>query len=90
MSRTHKEEVGQIAAQEANLPAIFRKTWQVENPDFLLYRTQQTSACHCSSPSNLPTNRGALFGTSPSLSRVSPFTFVLICLSSIAMGTKGF
>jgi hypothetical protein len=62
MSRTHKEEVWVIAAQEANLPAIFRKTWQVENPEFLFYRTQQTPACHCSCPSNLPTNRGALFG----------------------------
>jgi hypothetical protein len=31
-----KEEVRQSALQEADLPAIFHKTWQAENPDFLL------------------------------------------------------
>ncbi len=60
-----KEEARQTAAQEANLPAISHKTWQAENPDVLLGRTRQTSACHCSSPSGLPTNCGAPFSTLP-------------------------
>jgi hypothetical protein len=67
------------------------RTWQAENPDFLLCRTRRTSARHCSAPSGLPTNCDAPFSTLPeSLTRVSQFTFVLICLPSIAMGTKGF
>jgi hypothetical protein len=32
-----KEVVRQTASREADLPAIFHKTWQAENPDFLLY-----------------------------------------------------
>jgi hypothetical protein len=51
-----KEEAQQTAAQEADLSAISHKTWQAENPDVLLGRTWQTSACHCSSASGLPTN----------------------------------
>jgi hypothetical protein len=51
-----KQEAQQTAAGEADLPAISHKTWQAENPDVLLGRTWQTSACHCSSPSGLPTN----------------------------------
>jgi hypothetical protein len=31
-----KEETRLTAAREADLPAIFYKTWQAENPDFLL------------------------------------------------------
>jgi hypothetical protein len=77
----------QTAAQEADLPEIFNKTWQAENPDYVLCRTRQTSACHGSSPSGLPTNCGAPFSTLPESRR---FIFVLTCLSSIAMGTKGF
>jgi hypothetical protein len=56
LCRAHKEEAQQTAAREADLPAIKHKTWQAENPDILLGRTWQTSACHCSSPSGLPTN----------------------------------
>jgi len=47
-----KEEVWQTATQEADLPAIFHKTWQAENSDFLL---RLMSACHSSSTSALPT-----------------------------------
>ncbi len=48
------------------------KTWQAENPDFLLCRTRRTSACHCACPRTAAL-RLALCG---SLSRVPPFTFV--------------
>jgi hypothetical protein len=87
-----KEEVRQTASREADLPTIFHKTWQAENPDFLFCRIRQTSACHCGSPSGLPTNCGAPFSTLPEslavhLSARSP---VLTCLSFIAMGTKRF
>jgi hypothetical protein len=85
-----KEEVRQIAAREANLPVIFHKTWQVENPQFLLCRTQQTSACHCSSPSTLPTNRNALFGTQPKSLRNLTVDLRAHLPISIAMGTRGF
>jgi len=48
------------------------RTWQAENPDFLLCRTRQTSACHCSAPSGLPTNCDAPFSTLPeSLTRLT-------------------
>jgi hypothetical protein len=77
-----KEEALQTAAREEGLPAIFHKTWQAENPEFLLCRTQPTSACHCGSPSSLPTNCGDQFSTLPT----EPFA--LTCLYSIAMGTK--
>jgi len=72
-----KEEARQTAVQEADLPAISNKTWQAENPDVLLGRTRQTSTCNCGSPSGVPTNCGARLALCPSLSRVSPFTFVL-------------
>jgi hypothetical protein len=72
-----KEEALQTAVREADLPAISHKTWQAENPDVRLGRTRQTSACHCISPSGLPTNCGARSALCPSLSRVSPLTFVL-------------
>jgi hypothetical protein len=96
-----KEEVRQSALGEADLPAILHKTWQAENPDFPLCRIRQTSACHCGSPSGLPTNCGAPFSTLPKsltvhLSARSP---VLTCLYPIAweqndfdgnlMGTRG-
>jgi hypothetical protein len=69
-----KEEARQTAVREADMPAISHKTWQAENPDV---RTRQTSACHRISPSGLPTNCGARSALCPSLSRVSPLTFVL-------------
>ncbi len=51
---------------EADLPTISHKTWQAEHPDVVLGRTRRTSACHCSSPSGLPTNcGGAPFSTLP-------------------------
>jgi hypothetical protein len=72
-----KEEARQTAVREAGLPAISHKTWQAENPDVRLGRTRHISACHCISPSGLPTNCGARSALCPSLSRVSPLTFVL-------------
>jgi hypothetical protein len=60
-----KEEARQTAAREADLPAIFHKTWQAENLAFLLGRTRQMSACHWNSPSGLPRNCGAPFCTLP-------------------------
>jgi len=74
-SRTWRKK-RRTAAREADLPEIFHKTWQAENPDFLLCRTRQTSACHCSSPSGLPTNCGAPLSTLPVSHR---FIFVLTC-----------
>ncbi len=53
------------AAREADRPAIGLKTWQAEHPDDRLGRTRPTSACHCSSPSGLPTSCGAPFSTLP-------------------------
>jgi hypothetical protein len=58
-----KEEARQ--SREADLPTISHKTWQAENPDVLLGHIQQMSGCHCSFPSDLPTNCGAPFGTLP-------------------------
>jgi hypothetical protein len=58
-----KEEALQF--READLPTISHKTWQAEHPDVLLGRTRRTSACHCSSPSGLPTNCGAPFSALP-------------------------
>jgi len=55
-----KEEALRTAAREEGLPAIFHRTWQAENPEFLLRRTRPTSACHCGSPSGLPTEPFAL------------------------------
>ncbi len=51
-----KEEALQF--READLPTISHKTWQAENLDVLLGRNRQTSACHCSSRSGLPTECG--------------------------------
>ncbi len=62
-------------AREADLPVIFHKTWQAENPDFLLCRTRRTSARHCACPRTAAL-RLALYRN---LSRFSPFTFVLTC-----------
>jgi len=60
----HKSAADCIA-REGDLPAIFHKTWQAEKPDFLLFRTWQTSACHYGSPSGLPTNCDTPFSTLP-------------------------
>jgi hypothetical protein len=62
LGRAHE---GTSVAREADLPAIFHKTWQAENPEFVLCHTWQTFACHCGSPSGLPTNCGAPFSTLP-------------------------
>jgi hypothetical protein len=43
-----KEEARQTAGREADVPEIFDKPRQAENPDFLLGRTRQTDICHCS------------------------------------------
>jgi hypothetical protein len=87
-----KEEAWQTAAWEADLPTIFYKTWQAEIPDLLL--------CCCSAGRCLPATVAPLpacpqtvvlcLALCPSLSEVSPITFVLTCLSSIAMRTKRF
>jgi hypothetical protein len=47
-----KEEVRQTASREADLPAIFHKTWQAENPDFLLCRIR-LALCPSLSPFTL-------------------------------------
>jgi hypothetical protein len=39
-----RADEGRSATREADLAAIFHKTWQAENPDFLVCRTRQTSA----------------------------------------------
>jgi hypothetical protein len=76
-------------AREADAPVIFHKSWQAENPEFLLCHTWQTSACHCGSPFRAAHELWrSVLALCPRLARVSPFTFVLTCLSSIAMGTK--
>ncbi len=81
-----KEEARQTAAWEADLPAISHKTWQAENPDVRLGRTRQTSACHCSSPSGLPTNCGARLGVSHEFHR-SPSCY-LPAFHSIAIFSR--
>jgi hypothetical protein len=88
-SRAAVEEALLNVAREADLSEILHKTWQAENPDFLLCRTRQTSACHCGSPS-CPRTAAFRLPLCLSLSPVSPLTFVLTFLSSIAMGAKGF
>ncbi len=87
-----KEEAWPTAAWEADLPTIFYKTWQAEIPDLLL--------CCCTAGRCLPATVAPLpacpqtvvlcLALCPSLSEVSPITFVLTCLSSIAMRTKRF
>jgi hypothetical protein len=73
-----REEARQTVAREADRPAIGHKTWQAENPDVLLGRTRPTFACHCSSPPACARTSALHLALCPSLSRVSPFTFVLI------------
>jgi hypothetical protein len=79
--------------KSADLPAIFHKTWQDENPDFLLCRTRLTSACHCA----CPRTAALRLALCRSLSRFSPFTFfVLTCahqqkdFDGNLMRTKGY
>jgi hypothetical protein len=63
-----KEELRQIAAREANLPAIFHKAWQVENPEFLLCRTQQTSVATVTPLPACPRTAALRLALRPSLS----------------------
>jgi len=87
-----REEARQTAAWEADPPTISHKTWQVENPDLLLCCT----AGRCQTPATVaplpacPQTVVLCFALCLSLSRVSPITFLVTCLSSIAMKTKGF
>jgi hypothetical protein len=76
-------------ARESDPPVIFHKSWQAENPrvsalphlaDVCLPLWLTLPAC--------PRIMALRLALCPSLARVSPFTFVLTCLSSIAMGTK--
>ncbi len=76
-----KEEAQHTAAREADLPVIFPKTWQAKK-SWLSARshTRHTSACHCSSPSDRrPWTAALRLALCPSLSRVSPFAFLLTC-----------
>jgi hypothetical protein len=59
-----KEEARQTAAWEADLPTIFHKPWQLENPDFLLGR-QTDKSTTIAPPSALPKNCGIPFRTLP-------------------------
>jgi hypothetical protein len=86
-----KEEAWQTAAWEADLPTIFYKTWQAEIPDLLLCCT--AGRCLPATVAPLPACPQTVvlcLALCPSLSEVSPITFVLTCLSSIAMRTKRF
>ncbi len=83
-----QEEARQTATREANLPAT--------KPD----RQKFLNFCSAAPGRRLPAIVAPLpacprtatlrLVLCPSLSRVSPFPFVLICLPSRAMGTKGF
>jgi hypothetical protein len=74
-SRTRRRKRGRLPAQEADLPAVSHKTWQAGIPDILLGRTRHPAtvaplpAC--------PRTAALRLALCPSLSRVSPFTFVL-------------
>ncbi len=86
-----KEEARQTAAWEVDLPMIFHKTWQAENPDLLLCCT--AGRCLPATVAPLPACPQTVvlcLALCPSLSGVSPKTLLLTCLSSIAMRTKGF
>jgi hypothetical protein len=74
MWATHETAVG-----ESDLPTIFHKTWQAENPDFQLTRTRQRSAC--------PGTAALRLALCPSLSQN-----LELCggLSRVGLGTKGF
>jgi hypothetical protein len=71
MGRAHK---GSSAAHCPREKQILHKTWQAENPDFLLCRTRQTSACHVAPLPACPRDVALRLALCPSLSLVSPFT----------------
>jgi hypothetical protein len=70
-----KEEARQSAAWEADLPTIFHKTWQAENPDFLLSCT--AGGCPPATVPPLPACPQTVvlcLALCPSLSGVSPMS----------------
>jgi hypothetical protein len=71
--------IKEAARQTAREKQIFHKTWQAENLDFLLCHTRQTSACHVAPIPACPRTVALRLALCPSLSLVSPFTFVLTC-----------
>jgi hypothetical protein len=58
-----KEEVRQSAAREADLPAIFHKPWQAENPPFGSAEPGRCLAAAVAPPSALTMNCEAPFST---------------------------
>ncbi len=65
LGHAHEGRSVTICLPETDLPWSSRNPDRAEKIDFLLYRTRQTSACHCSSPSGLLTNCGAQSSTLP-------------------------
>jgi hypothetical protein len=83
------KKCGRLPLEKQIGPRSATKPGRSENPDVMLGRIRPTSACHCSSPSGLPTNCGAPFSTLPRVSyefHRSPSCYsVLTCLHSIAI-----
>jgi hypothetical protein len=82
MGRAHEGRGAEDAVREADLPAISDKTWQAENPDVLLGRTRLATVAPFPA---CPRSAVRRLASCPSLSRVSPFTFLLTRLHSIAI-----
>ncbi len=80
--RAHEGRGAEDAAREAELPTMSQKTWQAENLNVLLGRTRLATVAPFPACPRTAVLRLALC---PSLSRVSPFTFVLSRLHSIAI-----
>jgi len=72
-----REEARQTAAREADRPAIGHKTWQAENPDVLLAAPGRRLPAIVAPLPACPRTAALRLTLCPSLSRVSPFTFVL-------------
>ncbi len=82
MVHAHEGRGAEDAAREAELPTMSHKTWQAENVDVLLGRTRLATVAPFPACPRSAVLRLALC---PCLSRVSPFTFVLTRLHSIAI-----
>jgi len=82
MGLAHEGRGAEDAVQEADLPAIRHKTWQAENPDVLLGRTQLANVAPFPA---CPRTAVLHLAFCPSFSQVSPFTFVFTRLHSIAI-----
>jgi len=82
MGLAHEGRGAEDAVREVDLRTISHKTWQAENPDVLLGRSLLATVAPFPACPRTAVLRLALC---PSLSRVSPFTFVLTRLHSIAI-----